>query len=235
MYRPTTALVLASAVALNWTWGRVGGAIQSEPVYLFWELLAVLVAIDAGRRGSARSGIGLGLALAACVLVRQIGICLVAAALVDLGLHRRWRGALVDAVDRDRALLPWFGWLVSVRHNTQAELLLEGSLVTTISGQAMFYLQRLPDQITGPVVEIGTVFHSSTTMAVLVNLWAVAATGVMILGWAIALKTHRRRLASLVAFATLALLLVWPFTEAGRFLVPLVPFLLVGATEGLGG
>ena len=28
-------------------------------------------------------------------------------------------------------------------------------------------------------------------------------------------------------------MLVWPFTEAGRFLVPLVPFLLVGATEGI--
>ena len=26
---------------------------------------------------------------------------------------------------------------------------------------------------------------------------------------------------------------MWPFTEAGRFLFPIVPFLLVGATEGL--
>jgi hypothetical protein len=31
----------------------------------------------------------------------------------------------------------------------------------------------------------------------------------------------------------MALLLVWPFTEAGRFLVPLVPCLLVGALDGL--
>ena len=47
------------------------------------------------------------------------------------------------------------------------------------------------------------------------------------------LRNPRRRLAGLIAFLTLALLLVWPFTEAGRFLIPLVPFLLVGATEGL--
>jgi hypothetical protein len=40
-------------------------------------------------------------------------------------------------------------------------------------------------------------------------------------------------LAGIIVFTTLALLLVWPFTEAGRFLVPLVPFLLVGATEGI--
>jgi hypothetical protein len=31
----------------------------------------------------------------------------------------------------------------------------------------------------------------------------------------------------------LGLLLVWPFTEAGRFLIPLVPFVLVGAVETL--
>ena len=42
-------------------------------------------------------------------------------------------------------------------------------------------------------------------------------------------------MAGLITFTTLALLLVWPFTEAGRFLVPLVPFLLVGATEGIAG
>ena len=38
----------------------------------------------------------------------------------------------------------------------------------------------------------------------------------------------------MIAFTTLALLLIWPFTEAGRFLIPLVPFLLVGLTECLG-
>ena len=44
---------------------------------------------------------------------------------------------------------------------------------------------------------------------------------------------RRRRTAGLTAFATLAVLLVWPFTEAGRFLVPLVPCLLVGTLDGL--
>ena len=34
---------------------------------------------------------------------------------------------------------------------------------------------------------------------------------------------------------TLGLLLFWPYTEAGRFLVPLIPCLLIGALEGLIG
>ena len=69
IYRPPVALLLGLALALNWTWGRVGGSIQSEPLYLLCELLAVLAAVRAGRRGTVRAGIGLGLALAGCVLV----------------------------------------------------------------------------------------------------------------------------------------------------------------------
>jgi len=233
MYRPTTALMLGLALSLNWTWGRVGGSIQSEPFYLFWELVAMLAAIQAGRWGSVRAGIGLGLALAGCVLVRQVGVCLVAVAMIDLGLRGRWRALGSTVLTVMVLILPWVGWLASVRHNTQAELLVQGSLAARVVEQAMFYLQRLPDQITGPVVEVGTVFRRSTAVAVLVNLWAVVATGVLCWGWATSLKTPRRRLAGLVAFLTLTLLLIWPFQEAGRFLIPLVPFLLVGATEGL--
>ena len=43
----------------------------------------------------------------------------------------------------------------------------------------------------------------------------------------------RRRQAGLIVATTLPLLLVWPFTEAGRFLIPLVPCLLIELVEGL--
>ena len=47
-------------------------------------------------------------------------------------------------------------------------------------------------------------------------------------------RSPRLRLGGLIPLATIPLLLLWPFTEAGRFLIPLVPFVLVGAVEGLG-
>ena len=56
----------------------------------------------------------------------------------------------------------------------------------------------------------------------------------IIYGWSNSLNTPRKRLVGLVPLVTLALLLVWPFTEAGRFLIPLVPFLLMGGVESLG-
>ena len=57
----------------------------------------------------------------------------------------------------------------------------------------------------------------------------------MVVGWLARVRRPRRRLAGLVPMLTLGLLVCWPYTEAGRFLVPLLPFLLIGAFEGLLG
>ena len=132
-------------------------------------------------------------------------------------------------------LLPWAGWLVSAGTRNQVSLLAlnEQGFGDRIAALAIFYLQRLPDQLTGPLVEIGTVFQHRTWIAAAVNIWATVATGVVALGLVLTLRLQRRRLAGLTAFATLAVLLVWPFTEAGRFLIPLVPCLLVGAVDGV--
>jgi hypothetical protein len=233
IYPRRLALILGLALAVNWTWGRVGGSIQSEPFYIVLEMLAVLVAVRAGRRGGVALGIALGVALAACVLTRHVGACLVAAVLLDLGLRRRFGELGAAGLTAFALILPWIGWLAMVRHNTQAGLLVQGGLIARIAGQAVFYVQRLPDQLTGPIVEVGTVFRRSPTIAGLVNLWAAAVTSLMIWGCAKTLRSPRRRLAGMIVFLTLALLLVWPFQEAGRFLIPLVPFLLAGAMEGL--
>ena len=87
IYPPRSALILALALALNWSWGRVGGSIQSEPLFMLWELLAVLMIIHAGRRDSAAAGVALGIVLAICILIRHVGVCFAAVAIVDLGLR----------------------------------------------------------------------------------------------------------------------------------------------------
>jgi hypothetical protein len=234
LYPPRTALILGLALALNWTWARNGGAIQSEPLYLVWELIAVRAASRAGAsRGGRGAGIILGFVLAACVLTRHVGVCLVAAAAIDLAMRRRWRelsGALLTVAI---LVFPWIVWLAVVRHNTQVGMLTREDLPARFAAQSWFYLQRLPDQITGPFVEVATVFQRRPAITLMANVWAMTATAVVIWGWVRTLRTPRRRLAGLIALATLPLLAAWPFTEAGRLLVPLLPFVLVGAIEGI--
>jgi hypothetical protein len=130
-------------------------------------------------------------------------------------------------------------WLASVgpEGQTQAALLIQGdqTWVERIAGQMVFYMQRIPDQLTGPLVEVATVFQRSLLITVLANAWALAATAMIVAGWVRALHQPHRRLAGLVALCTLAILVIWPFTEAGRFLIPLIPCLLIGMVEGLMG
>ena len=72
-------------------------------------------------------------------------------------------------------------------------------------------------------------------IASVVYLWAVVATALIVAGWVRALRRPRRRLAGLIPLFTLGILIVWPYTEAGRFLIPLIPCILIGAVEGIAG
>lgn len=221
------------SIGTNWTWGRIGGSIQSEPLFMVWELVAALAAVKATRHDTFGIGIVLGTALAMGILTRHVGVCIAGAVVLDLGLRGRWKVLATVVLTAMVLVLPWVGWLLAVHHHTQLGLLTTHGLVHRIAGQAIFYLQRLPDQIMGPFVEVGTVFNRSLVIATVANLWAAIAGGIIVWGWVRTLRTARRRLVGIIAFITLSLLFAWPFTEAGRFLIPLVPMVLVGLTEGL--
>ncbi|GAC1464998.1 MAG: hypothetical protein NVSMB9_04200 [Isosphaeraceae bacterium] len=233
LYKPGVATILGVALALNWTWVRTGGSIQSEPLFLLLETLILLLASQRWGRKDGVPGVVLGVLLAACTLTRHVGIMLGAAVVLDLIGRRRWRVALEASLTCVILLLPWVAWLAHVRGNTQVGLMAHDGLGGRIAALSLFYVQRMPDQLTGPIVEIGTVFQRRSSIAIVVNIWAALATGLFVFGWRRTLRVPRRRLAGLTAFSSLALLLVWPFSEAGRFLIPLVPCLLVGSVEGL--
>ncbi len=236
------ALLMAMALALNWLWVRTGAAIQSEPLYLLLGQLVILVASVPGRKpagrgwGSLIRPVALGTLVAAAILTRHVAVGLALAVLIDLALARRWREVLIITIVVLLLVAPWIAWVLSgaSEGRSQASLALGGgSLPARITGQFVFYLERIPDQLTGPFVEVGTMFRHDRRLALAANLWATAATAVIALGWIRCLRRHRQRLAGLVAGCTLAVLLGWPFSEAGRLLIPLIPCLLIGAVEGL--
>ena len=189
LYPPRTAFILGLSLALNWTWARTGGSIQSEPFYLLCELLAILATVRASRRDHVAAGVVLGVILASCVLIRHVGVCVAAAMIIDLAMRRQWRAVRTAVPVAVALVLPWAGWLLAVHQHTQVGLLVQEGAAARIAAQAMFYLQRLPDQIHGPLVEVGTVFRRSVMIAVLATLWAAAASGTIIWGWVSTLRT----------------------------------------------
>jgi hypothetical protein len=237
IYRRDVALMLGLALAINWIWVRTGTAIQSEPLYeLLGQLTIVVAMVTASARRIGLAAL-LGVLMAACLLTRHVAIGLVLAVLLDLLLRRRWAMALTAAVVAALLICPWIAWIAVLGsgQRTQAMLLVEGNsdLPARVMAQAVFYVQRIPDQITGPLVEVATIIHRSPAVEIAANLWASLGTGVILMGWIHALRRPRRRLAGLIPLLTLGLLLAWPYTEAGRFLIPLIPCLLIGAVEGL--
>ena len=235
LYSPIAALGLGLALGVNWVWSRTGGGIQSEPLYMLLGQLAILAASGRWPRRWPLRGVLLGLLLGAAVLTRHVALGLIAAILIDQATRGRGRAALVAAVVVALVAAPWVVWVVSFGGGeSQAGLLVEGgrSVFGGLADQGLFYMERLPDQLTGPFVEVATVFGGSRAVRALALAWAAVGSSLMVAGWLVALGDPRRRLAGLVALATLGLLLVWPYTEAGRFLIPLIPCLLVGSAEG---
>ena len=238
MYPRDVALLLGLALAINWIWSRTGSSIQSEPLYELLCQLTILVATASASTRRPSLSAALGLLMAACLLTRHVALGLVLAILLDLWIRGQWKTALAAAMVSALLACPWIAWVAAVggTGRTQAGLLAQGGsdLLARSVAQGIFYLQRIPDQITGPLVEVATTLGRSPVAVIAANLWASLGTGVILIGWGHALRRPRRRLAGLIPLLTLGLLLAWPYTEAGRFLVPLIPCLLVGAVEGLG-
>ena len=189
------ALVLGLALAVNWLWARTGSAILSEPLYMLLSQLTILAFMrQAGAtRWEPAPSVVLSAVLAACLLTRHVAIGLALAVLLDLTLRRRWREAMAIAALSAILVSPWLGWMAVVGSGggTQASLLVQGDLTLAqrIARQLVFYVQRIPDQLTGPFVEVGTLYQHSAIIASIANLWAVLATAVIVAGWASHMRT----------------------------------------------
>lgn len=230
IYPARVALLLGLALAMNWTWRRAGGSIRSEPPYLLLQQL-VLLATLAASRGGAGGGLRLGLLLGGLSLTRHVGAAVNAAVTIELAIRRRWTALASALAVATLIILPWAWWLVRTPRPTQLDLLPGRSMPEVIAGNAWFYVLRIPDSLSAPAIEVGTVFVPRA--APIASAVAIVAAIVLLIGLVQTLRADRRRLAGLVVVCNLGLLLVWPFTEAGRFLIPLVPPMLVVATEGI--
>ncbi|MDX2036349.1 MAG: glycosyltransferase family 39 protein [Isosphaeraceae bacterium] len=222
------------AVAVDWAWARNGGAIQSEPLFLLLVALAIAWVGSTRRRMSIPAGLGLGLLLAAATLTRHVGVCLAAACWLELLRTRDFRALGLSLVAFAVGIAPWVVHVAAAPGRSQAGLLDSSDLGTRIADQALFYARRIPDVVIGPVVETATVFGRSRDLALAATLAAIGFTALVLAGGAaVARRGRGARIWAGFAGVSAPVLLVWPFTEAGRFLIPLLPAIVLGLVFGL--
>ncbi len=256
-----SALALGVAVGLSPAFVfLVGATVMSEPVFTLLQL-GSLVALERATDDDGRTMRRVAIAAllgAAAALVRTMAVVVLAACLLQLLARRRWRAAAVYAAVVVTLVGGWTWWAAAHAPDAAAQALMNDAIVhgyadhfwMRVAGYAesgTVTAAELPARILAnlrmiAVNDAGALsaypwFRTiepldavpGTTRTALLSVVLGAAT---LVGWVAALR-ERVRPAELAVAATVAVALVWPFPPF-RFLLPLLPVVLLYAATGLG-
>lgn len=241
------ALAALAVLAVNPSLLDVASRLTSEPLYLLCTV-AALAALHAGVR-PARSGA----AAIGAALTRSIGVTIVGAVLLELLLQRRWRAVAGVAAASALTVGAWIVWSATAPTQfvgrsyfadvtqvvdedptaPQAEVAppslgdRAGAFARTLAfrlryNTTQYLTRRLPTELAMPTIG-GTIVDN---VAWIVVILAAGAAGLWVL-WA----SWRASVLYLAVYA--GLLALWPYA-LGRFLTPVVPFIVVALLLGAG-
>jgi 4-amino-4-deoxy-L-arabinose transferase-like glycosyltransferase len=233
---------LALALAVNWRWSREAGVIRSEPLFIFLVGLALCLATAPARLRSLAVRLLYGLVLGATMLTRHVGLVVVLVLLLETlrqsdlpgGQPASRRARLAPFVVAALVFAPWLAFVSQGSEGSQFTLWHDRTKppLSVALGNLTFMTDRIPDLCFGPFVEVATVYQDQPMIRLAARAFAAVFVLVVLLGWVAASQPLPRRTFALIPIGTLGLLAAWPFTEAGRFLVPLLPWFLLGFVHG---
>jgi hypothetical protein len=241
---PSLLKICFIVLPLNWSWIRLASEFHSESLFIPLTAISFLCFgryLTYGNYMSSRYitvfTILNGALVGFCFLVRHAAVALLIAFLLDLTFQRQFRNGLLLAISFFLVVLPWLLWQYLVGQGTQAELVLaagsQDQIFERILNQSFFYLVRMPDVLFGPFLETATVFQKSPFLKVIALFLGVLFLVNLIKGCRLIYeKSAYGRISVLYLVATFVVLLLWPFTEAGRFLIPLLPIILLATLTG---
>ena len=229
------ALSVGAASAVSVPLLILGSLVLSELLFLalVLALLPLLEQVADGPPSTARA-LALGVAIAACALVRTHGVVLLPAIVLVLAARRRWRDAALVSAGAIGGLLPWQLWVA--RHGGT----LPAPLLGMYDSYAAWWLRGLRDM--GPSMISATVAKTVPETTVMLSVLfsplkgsfahAVTLSALALLAIAGVVVSWRRMPVTLLFLAGyLAIVLVWPFQTA-RFVWAVWPLLLAVIVVG---
>ena len=233
------ALTIVALAAVNWRTIILATTTYSEMIFAALSVAGLFLAerLEARRTGSALS-LALGLTMGLAFLTRSAGVALLAAVAIQFMLRRRFRFAFLPLAVAGACVLSWIGWCYVNR--------------TTVTGVNVAYYTSYVGHLREVLVDLQAQDHTSTAVTLLNVLAANALMLIVIsvpivclaleynlvvyLGFAFLfiaagfVRDVRRgwRLLHIYILCYLALHLVWlPYVSYDRFLIPILPFLLL--------
>ena len=216
--RLSLPLPVATLAAVSWAIAvptlMLSTAVMSEPFFLALLLPTLLLAERAARDGRARATVVVALMLAACFLVRSIGVAACGALIVVLAARRRWRDLGLTVVTTGAAIAPWLVW--KRLHETPLPTAWAGMygdygtwFADGLSSHGITLVSRVATQNSRDIIEAfagywsagpGGAFRTSLGVVLLVATCA---------GLAICWRRAPVSVGTLVGY--IAIVLVWPF------------------------
>jgi hypothetical protein len=210
-------------------------AVMSEPLFLAMLLPTLLLAERVTRDGGARASAAAGVMLAACILVRSIGIAGFGAFALVLAMRRRWRELGIAVLTTAAGVAPWLVW--KRLHQTPLPLAWAGMygdygawLSDGLSSHGVTLVLRVALQNVRDVVEALAVYWSAGPDGVFRMVLAVAL--LLVTGVGLAIYWRRAPVVAWTLVGYMAIVLVWPF-HPQRFVWGIgaiwIPFCCAGA------
>jgi len=243
-------LAVIALTALNWRTMILATSIYSEMLFALLTV-AALHAAEKYERESMRwtNGIALGLLLGLAFLTRSSGVALVIAVGTYFGLRRRWRQALLPLGIASLFIVGWAAWCYAHRTTSEAA---NAAYYTSYLGDLHSILNSLRDQGSGsvftgiltivtdnlfggiivsiPVVCLGLNYDSISQLN---GAWLALSVFLILFSFLVIaagfIRHCRRgfRLLHIYVLSYLILHLFWPYASYDRFLMCVLPFLLV--------
>ncbi|MFY9611127.1 MAG: hypothetical protein WAU45_21270 [Blastocatellia bacterium] len=239
------ALIIVALAAFNWRTVILANSLYTEMIFAALSIAALILAERMERKPeSSLRGLCLGLILGLGFLTRSAGVALLAAVTIHYILGRRFRLALLPLGVAGAIVASWIGWCYVNR--------------TTVTGINVAYYTSYLGHLKEVLVDLQAQDHTSTS-ATLLNVLATNALmlivfsipavcfgldykWILFLGFAFLLITggfirdasKGWRLLHVYVLCYLALHLFWlPYVSYDRFLIPILPFLLLWAIREL--
>ena len=239
------ALAVVALVGMNWRTVVLAGGVYSEMVYAALSVLALYLAETVEKHPERwTAGLASGVLVGLAFLTRSAGIALLLA-LACYYLIRRFRKGLVPVGIAATIVLGWLAWgqiRASGADNVNAGFY--ESYFSTFSqvvggsqAQGLSGMLKVVSQVVGTNA-VGLLFVSVPVVCLGLNYDAVvhfrfgfpliaAAVLLLIVGGFVRQTRERIRLMHLYVLSYVGVHLVWPYTAYDRFLMPLLPFLIL--------
>lgn len=231
-WSPSLALVMLAMVVANPGLVKIGGHIMSEAPYVALSSLALWIPT---RHPSERSWVGaLGAAAILAALTRSVGITLLGAVFIHWAWERRWRALAVFVVAAASLVGSWLAWTAMAPHEAHGgrSYMTDVAAHSAESGLLLKFLDRLSTRAPEYVSRVipWELQLPVTPATILDNMfWALLLVGLGGLGLASVWRRWRIAVPYLIIY--FGLLAVYPWV-VGRFLVPVMPIMVVALLAG---